>query len=218
MAGVVYLGTAVAGGLATSITLSNNWQKGDANAALNTLGSQRVLGGLIQGSVDTILTLSASTTDFTKGEVYQDGLGSFWVVLDDFTNSEGYPDAIADDNFVQATLVQNTSDLEELKRGGYITVTSYDTDLELKQAYYELVDNNDNEYRRYVGSDLYIEEGDVITDVAGYVRLQGVELPCKVAIRDYPTLSGNTSGETYLELVSNFDNSGSTVATKSLEK
>lgn len=100
----------------------------------------------------------------------------------------------------------------------YFLVNNINTDYFLKEGYYEIVDANDNQYSVHVGEDLYIADGQVIRDASGYVRLQGVELPCKVAIRDYPTLSGNTSGETYLELVSNFDNSGSTVATKSLIK
>jgi len=100
----------------------------------------------------------------------------------------------------------------------YFLVNNINTDYFLKEGYYEIIDANDNQYSVHVGKDLYIADGQVIKDASGLVRVQGVELPCFMAIRNYPTLSGNTNNEAYLEIESDFENAGSSEAIKHLEK
>lgn len=107
---------------------------------------------------------------------------------------------------------------EIIQTGSYVEITSFDTDLPLQIGYYELIDNDNNQYSIRVPSGLNINDNEVIKNVAGYVRLQGVELPCKVAIRNYPTINANTLGTIGLELESDFNNAGSTKGIKKINK
>lgn len=100
---------------------------------------------------------------------------------------------------------------------GFIHVTDINTDFQLQGGmYYEVVDFDGNAYSVFVDSNLVIPPSSVIHDVAGFVRLQGVKMPCMVAIRNFSTLEKNTENTSLLELQSNFDNAGSPVATKLL--
>ena len=103
-----------------------------------------------------------------------------------------------------------------LSSGGYVEVTDIDTDFILQIGYYEGVDSQGTQFSVRVDSTLEIPENSPIKDVSGYVRLQGVKMPCKLAIREYPTLTDNTAGLVLLEIESNFENSGDTEAIKSL--
>jgi hypothetical protein len=90
--------------------------------------------------------------------------------------------------------------------GGYQIITDISQDIELKEGYYEIVDNENSQYSVKINSDLFIKDGEVIENLAGYVRLKGVKVPCKLAIREFPTLTNNTSNN-FLEMNSNFPSS-----------
>ena len=96
----------------------------------------------------------------------------------------------------------------------YEEVEDENVDLVLQQGYYEIIDADGSQYSVYVGDDLLIDDNEVITDVSGYVRLQGVKFPCSVAIRSYPTLNNNAE-DAYIELESDFPSS---TAVKSLNR
>lgn len=222
MAGTIQFNAAVKGATSTVAgvaKMSDDWRANQSGTSVSSVGIYTALTNMLKGDTDAVVTLTEDTTSFTENQVVQDINGKFWMATNTFITVGGYPDGLVDDNFEEVnirTVIQKIKEVEDPYT--FITVTDFDTDYELKQAYYEIVDNNNNWYNVHVGSDLYIEEGNVITAIAGYVRLQGIELPAQLAIRDYPTITGNTTGETYLELVSNFDDDGNTVATKSLEK
>jgi len=98
--------------------------------------------------------------------------------------------------------------------GGYIEVSNENVDLYLRKGYYEIIDADNNQYSIFVNDNLEISDNQVIKDIAGYVRLQGVTFPCKVAIRNFPTLSGNTK-DAFIEIESDFP---SVIASKNLKK
>ena len=117
---------------------------------------------------------------------------------------------------VATVTAEGDTQVAKLSSGGYVEVTDIDTEFTLQVGYYEGVDSQGTQFSVRVDSTLEIPENSSIKDVAGYVRLQGVDLPCKLAIREYPTLTDNTAGPVLLEIESNFDDDGDTEAIKSL--
>ena len=107
--------------------------------------------------------------------------------------------------------IPNLTDLSE-----YTEITDMDTDFILQEGYYKIIGKGNKQYEVHVGENLEIADNEVITDVAGYVRVQGIEAPFKIAISAYPTLTDNTAGPILLEIESNFENSGDTEAIKIL--
>lgn len=100
----------------------------------------------------------------------------------------------------------------------YCDIEDENKDIPLINAYYEIVDNNGNQYSVRVAEDLAIADGQVIRDASGFVRVQGVKFPCLVAIRKYPIVTNNTEGAIFLEVESDFENRGSSTAIKNLKQ
>lgn len=87
-----------------------------------------------------------------------------------------------------------------------IKIDDDNTDIVLKKGYYKVLDNDENLYIVFVDNDLNIEDNEVIKDVSGYVRLQGVKFPCYLAIKAFTTEIGNTDNAS-MELESDFPSS-----------
>lgn len=84
-----------------------------------------------------------------------------------------------------------------------IKVDDDTTDIPLKRGYYKVLDNDGSLYFVFVDYDLNIGASEVIRDVLGYVRLQGVKFPCYLAIKNFTTSTGNTDNA-FITLESNF--------------
>lgn len=103
-------------------------------------------------------------------------------------------------------------------KDNFVDVDTFNTDFKLARGYYEIIDATNSKYSIFVNDDLLIPKDSVIKDVAGYVRLQGVKLPCRFQFVDKPTIPNNTEGITLLELSSNFENRGNVNGIKTLIK
>ena len=141
------------------------------------------------------------------------------TIADATTSQQNLQDKINEvPSLIQNIVDEGATQQSILADGGYMEITDVNTDLPLQTGYYNIIDAQNNRYLVFVDDDLAIADGQVIRDASGFVRVQGVEMPCKIAIKTYPIVDNNTNGEVFLEVESDFENSGSSTAIKNLIK